>query len=184
LAIIIALGILTSLQIGVWHDTFTLWNTAIARRPATSLAYMNRGVAWARINEWPRAQIDLERAVELWPTDPNSLQNLANVLASRGDFVNSEHYARRAVQSDPNMAKARMDLGFALLQLDRVEEACEQYRAAFNLDPSTWPVLNGLIEGLVAQGQRDLARQLATAAVSDQPQVHEARAALERLNGR
>lgn len=178
---IVALSVLTVNQIGIWRDSLSLWNTVIARRPNTSLAYMNRGVVYTHLNNLPQAQADLERSLELWPDEPTAMNNLTSVLSMRGDFVRCEHVARRVIVLRPDSVDGHINLGFALLNLNRIDEAVEQYRTAFALDPSKAPMLLELARSLAERGNQPLAVELVRNVIASQPQNAQAKKLLDSL---
>jgi hypothetical protein len=152
LAIIVALALLTRSQIAIWRDTFTLWTAAIERRPNTSLAYMNRGVAYIGLNDFVRAQADLARAVELWPNDARSRRNLGFALLSLDRIDEAVAHYREAFHLDPSDWTVQASLIDGLAARDRVPLAIEVAGEAAQLRPDV-PELQALFERLRTQPQ-------------------------------
>jgi tetratricopeptide (TPR) repeat protein len=169
LATLITLAILTARQIAIWRDSLSLWNAVIARRPLTSLAYMNRAAVHAQTGNLFQAQTDLERSLELWPDEPTAMNNLASVLAQRGDYARSAALSRAVIHRHPGSVDAHVNLGYALLNLNEIEHAVEQYRAAFRLDANTAPMLAELATSLGQRGYTDLAITAARDLAESQP---------------
>lgn len=81
-AALAALGVLTFQQIGVWHDSISLWDHALALDPNNYIAYNNRG--WARgVSE--DAVSDYTAAIRLNPSDFVAYFNRGNIRNKLGD---------------------------------------------------------------------------------------------------
>jgi tetratricopeptide (TPR) repeat protein len=178
---LITLAIVTIRQIGIWRDSLSLWNAAIARRPLTSLAYMNRAAVHAQTSNLTQAQADLERSLELWPDEPTAMNNLASVLAQRGDYVRSAALSQAVIRRNPSSVNAHVNLGYALLNLNEIERAIEHYRAAFRLDPNTAPMLLELATSLAQRGYLSLAATAARDLAESQPANAQAQQLLRDL---
>lgn len=70
------------------------------------------------------------------PDNPDALYRLGTLCGRNGDSTKAAALIGRAVQAAPDKAHFRTDLGLALQQLDRIDEAMEQHRTAIELDPA------------------------------------------------
>ncbi len=89
------------------------------------------------IQEW-RYREGLElyaSACRRFPDTVPLLQGLACCAGHQGAFDQSVAAARRAVELEPDRADLASDLGWSLVQADRLEEAEETLRRAVMLDP-------------------------------------------------
>jgi len=79
---------------------------------------------------------ELERALELDPSNGNALNSLGFVLAETGkDLRRAAECCRRAVRIRPNSPAYLDSLGWAYYKLGRVEAAREALRSALNAAP-------------------------------------------------
>lgn len=79
-------------------------------------------------------------------TQPDFLQALARgeELLDEGGLDEAESILRRAVELDPDSARARSKLGVALARQRRHSEAMEQFRRALEADPLYAPAYSNL----------------------------------------
>jgi Flp pilus assembly protein TadD len=92
------------------------------------------GVALARKRDWRGAVAELNRAVGEQPDNGYALRNLAACLASLGEYVEGEQFARRAVDALPDDQAAWVGLGQVLFAQEKIDEADEvlQHAIAIN----------------------------------------------------
>ena len=69
------------------------------------------------------------------PSDATGLCLYANFLGTMGRFDEAIEFGNRAVELDPYSPTAYTELGQALLFAGRKEDAHEQYKKAFQIDP-------------------------------------------------
>lgn len=104
--------------------------------------YFYRGIAHEQQNEWPEAEADLLRALELNPDDPELLNYLGYSWIDRG--VNLERgleLIRKAVDQRPNNGMIIDSLGWAHYLLEDYERATQLLERATALEPSD-PTIN------------------------------------------
>jgi len=83
--------------------------------------------------------------------------NMAALLASRGDDLWAAEDFRKALALKPDYSPAHIGLGGALLRLRRVDEAAREFQAALALGKELAFAHNGLACALAWQGQPDQA---------------------------
>lgn len=114
----------------------------IARLPETPDGdawryYITRAASLLALDEWTRAEEDLERAVEIAPQEPTALNYLGYSWAERG--VNLEEafaLIEKAVSLQPSSGAIIDSLGWAHYQLGDYEEAVGHLEQAASLEPS------------------------------------------------
>lgn len=74
--------------------------------------------------------------LEAWPGDATLLSGLAVVAMQRGDMEEAARRGRAAVDAGAVGVEVPYNLGFALLQLGRNDEAADAFAAAFTQDPA------------------------------------------------
>jgi TolB-like protein/tetratricopeptide (TPR) repeat protein len=102
----------------------------------TSLAEAHGALAWMKFFydwDWPGAEREFARALELNPSYGPGLQRHAFALVSRGRFDQAIAESRRALGLDPLAFVASNDLGMLLYMSGRYEEAIRQARVTLEM---------------------------------------------------
>jgi len=86
-AVVLALAVCSSIQVGYWKDSVTLFERAIAVVPNNYLAEHELGFGYARDRRFQEAIPHMLRAVELKPNWPLARFNYAAVLYYNRDFA-------------------------------------------------------------------------------------------------
>lgn len=124
-------------------DTYSKAIAAVGiPRPDNWPLFYFRGISYERDKQWPKAEADFKKALELHPDQPQVLNYLGYSWVDQG--VNLEQafkMLRRAVDLRPNDGYIVDSLGWAHFKLGQYDEAAETLEKAVNLKPSD-PVLN------------------------------------------
>lgn len=99
--------------------------------------YYVRGIAYERAKEWPKAEADFKRALELRPDQPQVLNYLGYSWVDQG--INLEpalEMIEKAVAAAPNDGYIVDSLGWAFYRMGRYEEAVEALERAVQLRPN------------------------------------------------
>ena len=91
-------------------------------------------------------------AIRIQPDFSAAHNNLANLLASRGDFAEAEYCFRKAIYHNPIYALAHYGYGIALAAEEKYDEALQQFEAAARLEPNLAEAQNGLADMLALEG--------------------------------
>ena len=95
-----------------------------------------RGIAYERTKQWPRAEADFLKALELSPDHPQVLNYLGYSWIEQGVNVDKARgMIERAVELRPNDGYVVDSLGWALYKLGNYEEATEHLERAVELRP-------------------------------------------------
>ncbi|MBB2205999.1 tetratricopeptide repeat protein [Gluconacetobacter takamatsuzukensis] len=95
-----------------------------------------RAVAYDRLDRWPQAQADLERALALAPGEVLVMNYLGYSLVQQGrELPRAESLLRRAVALEPQNAAIRDSLGWALVRQGHVAEGVELLERAAEQTP-------------------------------------------------
>ncbi len=101
-----------------------------------------RGISYERSKQWPKAEKDFEKALELFPDQPQVLNYLGYSWVDQG--VNLDKglgMIRRAVELRPNDGYIIDSLGWAYYRLGRYEDATKELERAVLLRPED-PTIN------------------------------------------
>lgn len=103
-------------------------------KPGNWRFYYVRGIAYERAKQWPKAEADFLRALELRPDQPQVLNYLGYSWVDQG--INLEpalEMIEKAVAAAPNDGYIIDSLGWAFYRLGRYEEAVEALERAVQL---------------------------------------------------
>lgn len=133
--VILACGVLTFVQVGVWRDSITLFKHALAVAPESCLAHHNLGYEYLLRGETAAAHRHLEAALKLMPDYAQAQYNFGNCLNKEGDLPGAMEHYRRAIELKPDYEQAYYGLGNALASQGKFDEAEVQFRGALRLKP-------------------------------------------------
>jgi eukaryotic-like serine/threonine-protein kinase len=105
-----------------------------------ALAYVVYYADW----DWPRAEREFKRAIELNPNSALAHDRYAKCLNTRLRFKESMSEAQRAQELDPLSPEIVSELGSVLLLARRYDESIAQFQKALDLNPNL-PVVRALL---------------------------------------
>ena len=101
-----------------------------------------RGICYERTKQWPLAEADFKKALELYPDHPSVLNYLGYSWVDRGENLNEAfRMLRRAVELRPTDGAIVDSLGWAYYRLGKYEDAVRELERAIELRSSD-PVIN------------------------------------------
>lgn len=104
--------------------------------------FFRRAIAYERLGDWPPAEADFRRALELSPEEPSVLNYLGySFVEMRINFDEALDMIERAVDGRPDDGYITDSLGWVLYRLGRYEEAVPYMELAVALEPID-PVIN------------------------------------------
>lgn len=99
--------------------------------------YYVRGIAYERNKDWPKAEADFKRALELRPDQPQVLNYLGYSWVDQGINLNEAlEMIEKAVAAAPNDGYIVDSLGWAFYRLGRYDEAVTTLEQAVMLRPN------------------------------------------------
>ena len=118
-----------------------------------------RGICYERSKQWPKAEADLKKALELFPEQPHVLNYLGYSWIDQGvNLDEGMDMIKRAVQQRPDDGYIVDSLGWAYFRIGNYDEAAKQLERAIELKPED-PTINDHLGdaywrvGRVARGQ-------------------------------
>lgn len=111
---------------------------ALLPRPGAAdwVLFYARGAALERLHEWPRAQADMNRALELSPDQPIALNFLGYSMADRNQNLNAaQDMIQRALHARPNDGAIVDSMGWVKLRLGDTREALRLLERAAEMEP-------------------------------------------------
>ena len=117
-----------------------LYDSAIGRigepKPEHWNMFYQRGIAYERLKEWPKAEPNFRKALELYPDHPQVLNYLGYSWVDMNmNLEEGMELIRRAVELRPSDGYIVDSLGWAHYRLGQYEEAVEHLERAVSLRP-------------------------------------------------
>jgi tetratricopeptide (TPR) repeat protein len=101
-----------------------------------------RGICYERSKQWPKAEADLKKALELYPDQPHVLNYLGYSWIDQGiNLDEGMDMIKKAVQQRPDDGYIVDSLGWAYFRLGNYDEATKQLERAIELKPED-PTIN------------------------------------------
>jgi tetratricopeptide (TPR) repeat protein len=121
--------------------------------------YYMRGVARQQADEWPAAEADMKKALELDPDEPEVLNYLGYSWIDRGEHLDqAKAMIEKAVAAKPDSGAIVDSLGWAYYRLGDYRKAVDQLEHAAELDPSDPDINNHLGDAYWRAGRKIEAR--------------------------
>ena len=150
------------------NDPMAATDRAVALLPSDAEAHSARGDVLQSIENYPQAQDEYARAVQLRPRDYFLWLLLGVMRDQNQDQEGALRALRQSVALAPSYARPRWQLGNLLLRMGRIDQAFIELRQAANSNPTLWPNVIDLAWGVygqdagrvvsVVQPETDLAR--------------------------
>ena len=150
---VIALAVMTWLQVGYWRDSVTLWERTIELTDNNYVAHSNLGGALLRYNQLEAAAQHFTIASQIDPQEPTPSALLGMVRLRQGRLAEAIEACRRALELKHDHPDARLTLGNALKVSGRLEEAVKEYEEAIRLRPESSEANNNLGTTLAQLGR-------------------------------
>jgi tetratricopeptide (TPR) repeat protein len=119
------------------------------------VVFYDRGVAEERSHQWPKADADFHRALELSPDQPFVLNYLGYSYADMGHHLNEAHQMiLRAAERRPNDGAITDSLGWVLYRQGKPEQAVKTLERAVELEPEDSTINGHLGDAYWAAGRK------------------------------
>jgi len=104
--------------------------------------YYTRAICYHHVDNWPPAEADFRRALELNPDQPNVLNYLGySLVEQHRNLDEALDMIERAVAARPNSGYITDSLGWVFYRLGRFEDAVAPMERAVELEPND-PIIN------------------------------------------
>ena len=148
-------------QLGNYRDAVVAYENALAVHhaddPGRWYTHYVRGICFERMDQWPNAEFEFRKALELNPEEPYVLNYLGYSLVEKRTNLNEAlDMIERAVAAKPNSGFIVDSLGWVLYRLGRYHEAIGHMERAAELMPTDVVVNDHL--GDVTLGSRKTQR--------------------------
>lgn len=142
-----------------FQDAVASYDRAIARtggpRRNTWTLYYARGIANDRAGNWPKAERDLQRALEMVPDHPYVLNYLGYAWADQGrNLPKARALLEKAMERKPNDGAITDSLGWVLFRQGDVPGAIKLLERAVELQPTDAVINSHLGDAYFAAGRK------------------------------
>jgi len=103
--------------------------------------------------DWPNAEKEFRRAIELNPDYPTAHAHYGWYLSLMARTEEAIAESRRATELDPLSTEYNHNLGLALYRGRQPDQAVAQFRKTLELDPNNWITRTNLGWALISQGK-------------------------------
>jgi len=155
-ALLLALLILTRLQIQSWRDSVSLFAHAIAVTPPNPGAENGLAIGLEHAGQPDAALIHYRRAESLNPTDPDNFVRSGHLLMQQKRWTEAAEQTFQALALQPALFSAHENLGLILPQLGRAKAGLDHWKTALTLQPNSPDLLNNLAWSLATNPDPDL----------------------------
>jgi tetratricopeptide (TPR) repeat protein len=120
---------------GEYQKAVDLAKKFIEAKEVTEGLYIDQGIAYQKLKDYPNAILAYEEAVKLNPLGTAALMNEASCYQEQGDMVKLAETLRRVVDIDPTKEDVRYSLAVMYDKQDKLDEALAQYEEIFRANP-------------------------------------------------
>ncbi len=121
--------------------------------PSFARDYLFRSLAWYEKGHFPEALNDIDRSLQLDPSDATALQHRGNVLFALNRFAEAGAAYEQTLKFNPDDASLWNNLGTTLDALGRTDEALEAFRRATEAKPPSRNAFLGMAFIRLRSGQ-------------------------------
>jgi Flp pilus assembly protein TadD len=124
-------------------DAYTKAVATVAKPEKSNwVMFYFRGICYERSNQWPKAEADMKKALELYPDQPLVLNYLGYSWVDKGVHLEEGmDMIRRAVEQRPDDGYIVDSLGWAYFRTGNYDEAVKNLERAVQLKPDD-PTIN------------------------------------------
>jgi len=170
-AVSAALIVATSVQLGYWKDTRTLFEHADRVTPDNYMAITILGSLLAEEHKLDEAMEYYRTALRYQPTFPETHFFMGNALDEQGRLDEALVEYQKALWFKPTQEQTHIFMGIALAKQKKYDEAIAHYNAALELNPDSAVAQNNLGRILHTQGRLDEAVEHYNAALEIDPKL-------------
>jgi tetratricopeptide (TPR) repeat protein len=126
------LAFLTVKQVGIWENSFTLWDYVIEKEPVP-LAYNNRGLEFGKAGLFDKAIEDFTMAIRINPSYSLAYNNLGYTYYLLGQRERALDGYNKAIELDRNYARAYVNRGVLYIDSNNEDRALSDFQKACEL---------------------------------------------------
>ena len=148
--LLLAFGSHSQAKLFVNHQI--MWAYTLERNPDAWPAINDQGNDLMEAGRVPEALEYYQRALKLYPENPDIITNVGSALARTGHLSEAMQKFQEALRLQSGQMRAHMNLGNVLLQTGRTADAIAEYQKALDLDPDNAPARYNLGNAFFQEG--------------------------------
>jgi tetratricopeptide (TPR) repeat protein len=153
-ALVLALGVLTWKQCGIYANSETLWRATLARNPGSTIARNNLSRALLDKGRVDDAMQLCQTVLATHPNDVTAQFNLGDGLRQKGRLDEAIAHFQKALELQPAMPGISYSIGEAYLKQGRMDAAIRSFQRAIELQPDYPAAFCNLGYTLLQEGRR------------------------------
>ena len=150
-----ALTVCTWLQVGYWHNSYTLFTHALNVTSDNYIAHLNLGNVCLKEQDVHQAISHYNKAIAIHKDYAEAHYNLGIALGLQEEYDKAISQYHTALRLKKDHWKARFHLANALARSGQLDEAISQYEKVIELRPDDPEVHNNFALALVRKGRID-----------------------------
>jgi tetratricopeptide (TPR) repeat protein len=154
-ALLLALGVLTWKQCGMYANVETLWQATLRVNPNCWMAHGNLGNRFTQLGRMDEAIAQFQKALEIQPDNAEARRNLGLAYSKLGRMDEAISQYQKVLDSQPDDVEARVNLGNSFFQMGRMDEAASQYQKTLEIQPDNAEARNNLGNSFFQMGRTD-----------------------------
>ncbi|HAM52735.1 MAG TPA: hypothetical protein DCP92_19325 [Nitrospiraceae bacterium] len=132
--VVVSMTYLTFKQIGIWKDSISLWSYVIDKRTDFSIAYNNRGNAFAKMGSFDKAIADYDEAIALNRSYYDAYNNRGVAFAKLDQIEKAIAEFDKAIALNPSDYRAYGNRGLAFDSMGEFDKAIADFDKAIALN--------------------------------------------------
>jgi tetratricopeptide (TPR) repeat protein len=159
--LLVALALLTAVYGGRtwlrnrdWRDNGTLFVATLRDAPDSAKAHFNAGVVLEKSAQFDEALIQYRQALEIYPRYADAARGIGNTDEKKGIDGAALHWYEDALQRDPALVKAHLQIGEIRARRGEYDAAKAAYLTGLATEPDNPVLLANLGSVLLVEGDR------------------------------
>lgn len=145
IALLILLGLKSSMQVQTWQNSITFNTNAIQVNPQSSIAYVNLGIAFTEADRLQEATSAFQKSLTIANYYPHPYIYLADIFRKKEEFEQALHYYKIALEkTNVDSANVYFKIGLTFMDRSQNNEAISSFKKAIEMDPNFAEACNTL----------------------------------------
>lgn len=116
------------------EEAFIAYETSIMLNPLNHIAWLNLGTLYGTLGDYSNGIELINRSINIFPSY-KAYNNMGLLYRSIKDHASAVFYLKKAIETNPRMSKAHMDLGITLAEMGKTDMALEEFNKALKINP-------------------------------------------------
>jgi hypothetical protein len=136
-AAVVAMMVVTRIQVGYWRDNITLYGHAVAVTKNNFMMHYNYGTELCKLGRYDEGMQHLEETVRLRPAFIPARYNIGLLLLKQQRYNEAIVCLTELLRIRPDHFRAYGNLAAAYLAIGKYDEAIQNYKEALRLQPDS-----------------------------------------------